>query len=277
MTQMIRSTAVTLTRRHFVVGSAALGGLALGFNVPFAAQAQDAPGRTPPGDRAMTPLDHLAALRGGYFPLVDADSGRTHHVYVRLPEGYEAEPGRRWPVVYLLDGDSLFPLLASTHLFLTYDEALRFWFRRINYEIKSPEPADLKLDRIRMHRDARGLILSLPEDAAFGVASADVSGEARQMIDRIAAAVAPTPNAIRVEGHTDDVPIRTSRYTSNWELSTARASAVVEYLVRSSGLDPERLSAAGYGEFHPRVPNDTPENRASNRRIDIVILDGAPR
>ena len=132
----------------------------------------------------------------------------------------------------------------------------------------------IKLDRIRMHRDARGLILSLPEQAAFAVASSDVSGEARQMIDRIAAAVAPTPNAIRVEGHTDDVPIRTSRFTSNWELSTARASAVVEYLVRSSGLAPERLSAAGYGEFHPRVPNDTPENRASNRRIDIVILDG---
>jgi chemotaxis protein MotB len=135
----------------------------------------------------------------------------------------------------------------------------------------------IKLDRVRMHRDARGLILSLPEEAAFGVASADVSGEARQMIDRIAAAVAPTPNAIRVEGHTDDVPIRTSRYTSNWELSTARASAVVEYLVRSTTLAPERLSAAGYGEFHPRVPNDTPENRAANRRIDIVILDGGPR
>lgn len=135
----------------------------------------------------------------------------------------------------------------------------------------------ITLDRVRMHRDARGLILSLPEGAAFAVARAEVSGEARQMIDRIAAAVAPTPNAIRVEGHTDDIPIRTSRYTSNWELSTARASAVVEYLVRVSGLAPERLSAAGYGEFHPRVPNDTPENRASNRRIDIVILDGDRR
>jgi chemotaxis protein MotB len=135
----------------------------------------------------------------------------------------------------------------------------------------------IKLDRIRMHRDARGLILSLPEQAAFAVASSDVSGEARQMIDRIANAVAPTPNAIRVEGHTDNVPIKTSRFTSNWELSTARASAVVEYLVKSSRLAPERLSAAGYGEFHPRVPNDTPDNRASNRRIDIVILDGDPQ
>lgn len=129
-------------------------------------------------------------------------------------------------------------------------------------------------DRIRMHRDERGLILSLPEEAAFPVGRSDVSGEARQMIDRIAVAVAPTPNAIRIEGHTDDVPIRTSKYASNWELSTARASAVVEYLVMTTGLAPARLSAAGYGEFHPRVPNDSAANRASNRRIDIVILDG---
>lgn len=132
-------------------------------------------------------------------------------------------------------------------------------------------------DRIRMHRDARGLILSLPEEAAFGVGSADVSDEAREMIGRIAATVAARRNGIRIEGHTDDVPIRTSRFVSNWELSTARASAVVELLVRSSGLEPGRLSAAGYGEFHPRVPNDSPDNRARNRRIDIVILDGDPR
>lgn len=75
--------------------------------------------RAPP-----VPLDHLPALRGGYFPLVDAASGRTHHVYVRLPAGYEEAPEASWPVVYLLDGDSLFPLLAPTHLFLTYDEGL---------------------------------------------------------------------------------------------------------------------------------------------------------
>ena len=134
----------------------------------------------------------------------------------------------------------------------------------------------LRLERIQMHRDARGLILSLPEEAAFETASADVSPEARALIGRIASTVAPTANAIRIEGHTDDVPISTSRFASNWELSTARASAVVEFLV-TSGFEPARLSAAGYGEFHPRVPNDTPQNRASNRRIDIVILDREPR
>ncbi|MGY0651002.1 alpha/beta hydrolase [Luteimonas sp. A537] len=75
-----------------------------------------------PAGRAA--LDHLPALAGGYFPLVAETTGRTHHVHVRLPEGYDADPARSWPVVYLLDGDSLFPLLAPTHLFLGYDEGL---------------------------------------------------------------------------------------------------------------------------------------------------------
>lgn len=73
---------------------------------------------------AVVPLDFLPALRGDYFPLESADNDRTYHVYVRLPEGYDASDGRTWPVVYLLDGDSLFPLLAPTHLFLGYDEGL---------------------------------------------------------------------------------------------------------------------------------------------------------
>ena len=130
----------------------------------------------------------------------------------------------------------------------------------------------LRLQRIDIHRDARGLIVSLPQEAAFGTGSTDVSNEARALIGKVAAAVGPTRSTMRIEGHTDNVPIRTPRYASNWELSTARASAVVAYLVESGGFDPSRLSAAGYGEHHPRVPNDTPANRARNRRIDVVIL-----
>lgn len=71
-----------------------------------------------------TPLEHLPALKGDYFPLTDPGSGRVHHVYVRFPDGYDARSGTRYPVVYVLDGDSLFPLLAPTHLFLHYDERL---------------------------------------------------------------------------------------------------------------------------------------------------------
>ena len=83
------------------------------------------------------------------------------------------------------------------------------------------------------------------------------------------------PNRIRIEGHTDDVPIRTPKYASNWELSTARASAVVAFLITEAKIDPRRLSAAGYGEFHPLNPNDTGPRRARNRRVDVVILDHA--
>jgi chemotaxis protein MotB len=80
---------------------------------------------------------------------------------------------------------------------------------------------------------------------------------------------------LRIEGHTDDVPISTREFRSNWELSTARAATVIRFLTERVGFDPRRLSAAGYGEFHPRVANDTPENRARNRRVDIVILEAS--
>jgi chemotaxis protein MotB len=132
----------------------------------------------------------------------------------------------------------------------------------------------LQSQRVELTRDERGLVVSLPEEAAFPIGRSDVSNEAQAVIAKIAAAVRTTGNRLRIEGHTDDVPIKTARYDSNWELSTARASAVVAYLVHEGGLDPSRLSAAGYGEFHPRVANDTPENRARNRRIDVVILNG---
>lgn len=137
-------------------------------------------------------------------------------------------------------------------------------------------------DDIRNHRaeitmDPRGLVVSMPEDAAFEVASTDPSPAALALVSRMASAVGRLPNDIRIEGHTDNVPIRTPKYRSNWELSTARASAVVAYLVETEGIDPARLSAAGYGEFHPRVANDTPENRARNRRIDIIVLEDHAR
>ena len=80
---------------------------------------------------------------------------------------------------------------------------------------------------------------------------------------------------MRIEGHTDDTPIRNSRFRSNWELSTARATQVIAYLQNDLGLAATRLSAAGYGEFHPRVPNDSPPARAQNRRVDLVILNAS--
>jgi chemotaxis protein MotB len=128
---------------------------------------------------------------------------------------------------------------------------------------------------IEMIEDTRGLVISLPENATFPSGRADLAAPAQTLLVRIADAIRPTGASIRVEGHTDDAAVRGGKYGSNWELSTARASAVVIFMVTEAGLEPSRLSAAGYGEFHPRASNDGAEGRALNRRVDIVVIEPA--
>jgi chemotaxis protein MotB len=128
------------------------------------------------------------------------------------------------------------------------------------------------LPGIDLNASGRGIIISLPEAGSFPPGRADVSDAARDLMQQIATRLRPDSYMIRVEGHTDDAPIHTSAFGSNWELSTARAVRVVQMLV-DDGIAPWRLSAAGYAEFHPRVPNESTLARARNRRVDIVILD----
>jgi len=81
------------------------------------------------------------------------------------------------------------------------------------------------------------------------------------------------PNGIRIEGHTDNVPISTARFPSNWDLSTARSLKILKYFIDAHGYDPRKLSALGFGEFRPIDTNDTPTGRIKNRRVDIMVLD----
>ncbi|GAC1544116.1 MAG: OmpA family protein [Candidatus Velthaea sp.] len=97
----------------------------------------------------------------------------------------------------------------------------------------------------------------------------------RQIRDRINGALKKNNSEIRVEGNTDNMPIATSMYPTNWELSAARATGVTRYLVEHDGLSPARISFAGYGEFRPAHPNDNEDHRHLNRRVDIVILNPA--
>jgi chemotaxis protein MotB len=108
----------------------------------------------------------------------------------------------------------------------------------------------------------------------FQSGSADIGEEARANITKIGREIlAKIPGKqMRVEGHTDNVPISNSRFPDNQELSTARANSVWRVLVKDAGIDESKLSATGYGEFRPKVPNDTEEHRRQNRRVDIVIL-----
>jgi chemotaxis protein MotB len=139
----------------------------------------------------------------------------------------------------------------------------------------SRELADeLAAHRLELIVDRRGVTLSIPEAGTFAIAHDELSETAQELVGRVAGTLGGFGNSVRVEGHTDNVPIHNLRFASNWDLSAARASRVVEFLI-ARGLNPARLSATGLAEFHPRVPNSSPENRASNRRIDLVILNQA--
>ncbi len=116
------------------------------------------------------------------------------------------------------------------------------------------------------------LVLRLPERLMFAVGDAQISDDGRLALGLIADEVAARHVRLRVEGHTDNAPIRTARFPSNWELSTTRATSVVAFLVDTKKIDPARLSAAGYSEYHPVAENDSVEGRKMNRRVDIVVV-----
>lgn len=115
--------------------------------------------------------------------------------------------------------------------------------------------------------------LSLGEGVLFASGKAELTEAAGPVLDAIAKDMVNLKNEVRVEGHTDNVPIRGGLYRSNWELSMARAYAVITRL-ESAGLDPRRISGVGYGEYRPIGDNKTPEGRAQNRRIEISLLRG---
>jgi len=127
-------------------------------------------------------------------------------------------------------------------------------------------------DIIQTEITERGLVIHIMEQALFNQGSAHLEPGAVDILDRIAEQLASLPNHIRIEGHTDDRPIGTSIYPSNWELSSARATQVVRYLVESYSIQPDRVSALGYGEYRPVRPNNSIENRAANRRVDVLVL-----
>lgn len=144
--------------------------------------------------------------------------------------------------------------------------------RRLMEELEHFVQAEGLEGQLELEMQERGVAIRFADRVLFDLGRAELKPEAREILDRLAEVLRRVPNHIRIEGHTDNWPIRTAQYPSNWELSTARATRVLRYLVENRGLDPARFSAAGYGEYRPLLPNDTAENRARNRRVDIVLL-----
>lgn len=116
-----------------------------------------------------------------------------------------------------------------------------------------------------------GLVVTFSEKYMFDSGKAEIYPEAKKVIKEIAALLLDEPNRISIEGHTDNTPINTLEFPSNWELSTKRATNVLKYLLEELNFEPKRLTAAGFGEWHPIAPNDTPENKSKNRRVDLIV------
>ncbi len=128
--------------------------------------------------------------------------------------------------------------------------------------------------QVEVHMDHRGLVVTLLSDKSYyDSGSAQLRPQALDALDGIDALLRRNANLIRIEGFTDNIPIHTAAYPTNWELSTSRAVNVARYLVEHDGMQPNRVSAAGYGEYKPRNSNATEQERQQNRRVDIVLLN----
>lgn len=141
------------------------------------------------------------------------------------------------------------------------------------YEKVTTYVTENKMDsKVSVDMDKDGVYVDIQESVLFSSGSAEISNPGQQTLDILANLVSTFDNSIVIEGYTDNVPIKNSNFDSNWELSSGRAVSVLRYLSEEEDIEAHRLSAKGYGEYNPSVPNDTDENRAKNRRVNIVIV-----
>jgi two-component system copper resistance phosphate regulon response regulator CusR len=132
---------------------------------------------------------------------------------------------------------------------------------------------EIKTRSVSVTSTKEGMVVSLRELGFFASGSTALQPSALAVLDQFVKVAGPLHTRIRIEGHTDNVPIHNGRFDSNWELSTARATEIIKLFITNYGMAPDRLSASGYGEYYPVASNDTPQGRAMNRRVDLVILN----
>jgi chemotaxis protein MotB len=145
-------------------------------------------------------------------------------------------------------------------------------FRQIKAAVEAYLVKQGAQSKVTLEITRRGLIVSLKEAGFFNSGQATIKPEAYELINTIAEVMTQYNNPLRVEGHTDNVPISTAQFPSNWELSTARATNGLRYLLKHYDIDPNKISATGFAEFRPIADNATVEGRAKNRRVDLVML-----
>jgi chemotaxis protein MotB len=136
---------------------------------------------------------------------------------------------------------------------------------------------ELEQSHLDVRLDSRGVVVSLPQALLFAPGDDRINADALATVNVIGGVLGRIPNNVRLGGHADAVPIHNRRFSNNWELAAARGLRLLELLSSKYGIEESRLSVESYGSYDPKSTNDTPDGRASNRRVEIVILDSAPR
>lgn len=160
----------------------------------------------------------------------------------------------------------------SISVFPSSDFSINTPLKQLKYEIKNLIEKNNYSSSIKLDENSRGITIHILDDIVFPSGSAELKKNSKIILQQIASIIKKLPNDIRIEGHTDNIPISTQQFPSNWHLSVSRALNTAYYLITEQGLDPEKVSIVGYSEYKPIASNETSNGRASNRRVDIVII-----
>jgi len=227
-------------------------------------------------ERWLVSYADFITLLFAFFVVMFAASNADHQKAGKIAKAVEVafnqlavfEPGSK-SVALNGNGDSVSEIFSEARMMEPSKEAALM--RSIKTQLEEDFKEEIENSVVHVSEDARGVTVSLAEAGFFDPGSATVKEASLPVLQRILEKLRDIPQNLRVEGHTDNIPIHTATFPSNWELSTARATNVLQYLINAQ-IPPERLSAVGYGEYHPAGPNTTPAGRARNRRVDLVII-----
>ena len=202
------------------------------------------------------------------YAISNVDSQKSQQLAKSLKIGFNS--GNKENIIAVSDNNNADPnIMDSETTTATEEEKLADIKKKVDELVDNSELKGSVTTSIQ----ERGLLISFNDSVFFNSGQASIKSDWQNKLVSISKVLNGIDNYIRVEGHTDNVAINTEYFHSNWQLSSVRASNVVEFLIAKGNVKPERLSAVGYGEYRPNKTNDTDDGRSSNRRVDILILN----
>lgn len=158
----------------------------------------------------------------------------------------------------------------KSHMAQEFKDMFTSNYQKLQTALKELE----KEKKLTLLMDDQKITIRISESTLFASGTDELLPEAVQVLDEVAKVLKEMPNNVRIEGHTDNIPINTPRFPSNWDLSSLRSIRILKFFIDSHKYEPRKMSALGYGEYRPITSNDTPEGRGKNRRVDIMVING---